>query len=234
MTEKKNETTFSITPGRLLVAAREARSLSQVDIAKQLRLSVQAINALEDDDYAYFGVRTFVRGYLSSYARIVNIPEKQVLDAMDSSGLMSTDTHSLLPRIEGAPVLNVTHQRSSRFRNSRYSRLVLLGVSVLLLIGIVVWMQGPKDATVKSTEVKTKTTPLAFSQPDTVVHSDDQTATTMKSTPVALTPDAESTPAPVVHVARKAKKNHVESENTATPNLHPTYVVTPASGSATQ
>jgi len=224
VSERMHESKLSMTPGQLLSAAREARSYSQADIAKRTCLSVQSVNDIEQDEYSHIGVRTFVRGYLCTYARLVGVPEVQILEALEASGLMPALPDFAPVSIEGAPVLNVTHHRSA----TRYSRWVAVGISLLLVVGIVFWLQNPKDPAVKNAEVKTKTTALAFAQPEVVIHSDENTAPKVKMPTVA-----EPSPVPVVHTVKKVKKP-VATEDNATADLHPTYVVTPATGSETQ
>ena len=61
-----------LTPGQLLVAAREQRGLSQIEVAKQLRLSVQTVRDLEKDDYA---------AIVSEISEIFRISEIWILDS---------------------------------------------------------------------------------------------------------------------------------------------------------
>lgn len=75
---------MELTPGQLLIQSRERCHLSQADVAQQLHLSLQTVKDLEQDDYLHIGVRTFVRGYLRAYARLVQLPESQVLNAFDA------------------------------------------------------------------------------------------------------------------------------------------------------
>ncbi|PIZ03409.1 MAG: hypothetical protein COY58_09625 [Gammaproteobacteria bacterium CG_4_10_14_0_8_um_filter_38_16] len=133
---------FSTTPGRLLAAARHARPLSQDDIAKQMRLSVQAIQDIENDHYERFAASTFVRGHLRTYAKLVGISEAHVLSALDASELMPLAS-TLKPLImDGAPIMNVTRQSSSSARHSRWMAVV---IGMLIVIGLVMAWQGQKN-----------------------------------------------------------------------------------------
>lgn len=137
------ESTFTTTPGQLLLAAREARSLTQSDIAKHMRLSVQAVQDIENDAYAQLGVRTFVRGYLCAYARLVGIGTDKILASFDASDLMPDTKVVRSGMIEGAPVTNVTRQYS-RFQPSRW-----IGVCICAFVFVVIvsFWQGKKDPT---------------------------------------------------------------------------------------
>jgi cytoskeleton protein RodZ len=65
--------------GRALAAAREARGLSQSDIAAQLRLNVRQVRAIEAEDLAALPEGPFIRGYVRNYARLVDLPPEPLL-----------------------------------------------------------------------------------------------------------------------------------------------------------
>ncbi|HEX5514952.1 MAG TPA: RodZ domain-containing protein [Gammaproteobacteria bacterium] len=70
-------------PGRLLRAARERKGLSLQDAADSLNLMRGIIEAIEADRYDLLPPRTFLKGYLRSYARLVEIKEYDVLAAFE-------------------------------------------------------------------------------------------------------------------------------------------------------
>jgi cytoskeleton protein RodZ len=66
-------------PGALLAAERSAQGLGVGDIARQLKLSVRQVEALERDDYDAFAGMVFVRGFLRNYAKLLDLdPEPLV------------------------------------------------------------------------------------------------------------------------------------------------------------
>jgi cytoskeleton protein RodZ len=69
------------TPGAQLLAARRNQGLSLGDIARQLKLSVRQIEALERDDYARFAGSVFVRGFLRNYAKLLHLDPEPLLAA---------------------------------------------------------------------------------------------------------------------------------------------------------
>jgi len=212
-----------MTPGQLLKATREAGPMSLDDIAKQLRLSVDTVCDIERDDYAKIGVRTFVRGYLCSYARLVSVSEAQILEALDASGLMPSDTHSLLPRIEGAPVMNVTHQH---FRKLNPRLISIVCISALTLIILIAWLHTPKD--INTVKLKTQNNSLALSPPF-LAPAPTTTSTVAITKPVVVKTQT---------VKKEIKKeNKKETTNVANANgfvvrpnvaLHTTYTIKPA------
>jgi cytoskeleton protein RodZ len=68
--------------GVKLKAAREAQGLSTKDVAQRLRLDTHVVEALEADDPERLPARTFVRGYLRNYARLVGLDENLVTEAL--------------------------------------------------------------------------------------------------------------------------------------------------------
>jgi cytoskeleton protein RodZ len=70
------------TAGALLGAAREASGLSIDAVAQQLKLAPRQVRALEEDDYTHLPGRTFVRGFVRSYARVVHLDPDVVVGAL--------------------------------------------------------------------------------------------------------------------------------------------------------
>ena len=60
--------------GHRLRTAREAMGLTRAETATKLRLPLRVLARLEDDDYQGMDESVYLRGYLSSYARLVGVP----------------------------------------------------------------------------------------------------------------------------------------------------------------
>ena len=65
--------------GRMLAEARERLGLSVADVASQLRLSTRQIEALEADDCARLPGKTFLRGFIRNYAKLLQIDPEPLL-----------------------------------------------------------------------------------------------------------------------------------------------------------
>ena len=94
MTEPDNEPTLADnephrtveSAGARLTAARRSQGLSLSDVARQLKLSVRQVEALEHDDYPTFSGAVFVRGFLRNYAKLLQLdPEELVALAIPSA-----------------------------------------------------------------------------------------------------------------------------------------------------
>jgi len=65
--------------GARLAAAREACELDRRVVANELNLDVGIVEALENDDKSALPAAIFVKGYLRNYARLVGLPEDEIV-----------------------------------------------------------------------------------------------------------------------------------------------------------
>lgn len=72
-------------PGRRLSEARQAQNLAAADVARQLKLSVSQVEALEEGRYHQLPGPIFVRGFIRNYARLVKLDPEALLSAAGSS-----------------------------------------------------------------------------------------------------------------------------------------------------
>src|SRR5437588_2413269 len=69
-------------PGARLKAAREDAGLSVDQVAQQLKLAPRQVRALEDEDFAQLPGRTFARGFVRNYARLLNLNGDDLLSRL--------------------------------------------------------------------------------------------------------------------------------------------------------
>ncbi|WP_445375156.1 cytoskeleton protein RodZ [Photorhabdus tasmaniensis] len=72
-----------LTAGQLLRQAREQHELTQQTVADRLCLKLSTIRDIEEDNIPANMVPTFLRGYVRSYAKLVQIPEAEILAILD-------------------------------------------------------------------------------------------------------------------------------------------------------
>lgn len=65
--------------GALLRQSRELKGLTTAEVATQLRLKVSQIEQIEAEQWDPAVSATFMRGYLRAYARLLKLPEKEIL-----------------------------------------------------------------------------------------------------------------------------------------------------------
>lgn len=73
--------------GSMLTEARNARRWERRDVAIRLGVSPGVIEALEEDEFQRLGAPVFVRGYLIRYARLLDLPEQEILDRYKQLGV---------------------------------------------------------------------------------------------------------------------------------------------------
>lgn len=71
--------------GGALNAAREAQGLTVQEVAKQLRLGVKQIEALETDNFAALPEATIVKGFIRNYAKLLKIQSEPLVAAYIAS-----------------------------------------------------------------------------------------------------------------------------------------------------
>lgn len=88
----------SAGPGARLRAAREAAGLSLDQVAQQLKLAPRQVKALEDESFGELPGRTFSRGFVRNYARLLHLDAGDLLahlpDAAQAPALESPTLHS--------------------------------------------------------------------------------------------------------------------------------------------
>jgi len=88
----------SAGPGARLRAAREAAGLSLDQVAQQLKLAPRQVKALEDESFGELPGRTFSRGFVRNYARLLHLDAQDLLahlpDAAQAPALEAPTLHS--------------------------------------------------------------------------------------------------------------------------------------------
>lgn len=82
-TEATHDQNEAQTTGVRLRNAREQLGLSQQAVAERLCLKVSTVRDIEDDKAPADLASTFLRGYIRSYARLVHIPEEELLPGLE-------------------------------------------------------------------------------------------------------------------------------------------------------
>ena len=86
MTEQRFAVGRGAAPGAQLRAAREAAGMSLDQVAQQLKLAPRQVKALEDQDFAHLPGRTFTRGFVRNYARLLNLDAGELLASLPDAG----------------------------------------------------------------------------------------------------------------------------------------------------
>lgn len=85
-TEATHDQNEAQTTGVRLRNAREQLGLSQQAVAERLCLKVSTVRDIEEDKAPSDLASTFLRGYIRSYARLVHVPEEELLPGLEKAG----------------------------------------------------------------------------------------------------------------------------------------------------
>ena len=122
--------------GATLRGAREAAGYSIADVAERMRLSRHLVENLEAERFDLFPVAVFLRGYLTSYARLLEIDPEPLLEAYDQRGF-------------GPPQLHSQDSARSTSRGSEFTVTIttLIVIAVLIILSALWWReQWTEDA----------------------------------------------------------------------------------------
>ncbi|MDD2775097.1 MAG: DUF4115 domain-containing protein [Gallionella sp.] len=127
--------------GQTLRVAREQQGLSLKDIAESIKLPVQRLMALEDEDYAQLPDMTFVRGFVRSYGKLLGLDVPSLLAALPAP----KSTEIIMPATSEVPLAS---QRSTRRKQNSIWLAAAAGV-VLVASLFAVWsFNTPPNASV--------------------------------------------------------------------------------------
>lgn len=114
--------------GKILKAARLAQVMSVQDIARQLRLSERQVTAIENDDHNKFPNRTFLRGFIRNYAKLVREDTEEFSQLLHNI-FPPVSTKAISYPVDGTP-FTPDHKQS---RGNIIIILVAVLVSLLLI-----------------------------------------------------------------------------------------------------
>ena len=112
ITEGRQEGLFEDPIGQRLRAAREKNGLSLEQAGQQLRLPVAIIEAMEREDWARLGAPIYVRSYLGSYLRLLDLPQEllqPVVAPAPTPALVPMTSRSRLRRTLDKSLRNVVY-----------------------------------------------------------------------------------------------------------------------------
>jgi len=113
-----------MAPGGRLAEARQAQNLTTADVARQLKLSVWQVEALEAGRYQRLPGPIFVRGFIRNYARLVKLDSNELLLAAGDS-LPQTVVRPEMPPSQDIP-----------FPTERRARWPVPAAAAVIIVGV--------------------------------------------------------------------------------------------------
>ena len=120
--------------GATLRSARETAGFSVAEVAEQMRLSRHHIENLEAERFDLFPVAVFLRGYLTSYARLLGIDAEPLLEEYDRRGFGPPQLHS-----------QDTSRESPRGSEFTVTVTTLVVIAVLIVLSALWWREQWSD-----------------------------------------------------------------------------------------
>jgi cytoskeleton protein RodZ len=138
---KPGETDSNPEFARRLREARESKSLSREEVAERLNLSASTVKALEEGDLNKLPSVGFVRGYIRSYAQVLDLDAEELISDFDRR---APDEQSLERISELYP---------SRQKRESRAPWIMVGIVGLLGVLMLVWgvLRQDGEETVKAT-----------------------------------------------------------------------------------
>ncbi len=124
--------------GSRLKSARESLGLDRKEVATQLRLHEKIIVTMESGDYQTDIPLTFLRGYLRNYSKLLNIPEQEVTDLIES--LKPVQPPAEAETVQRAASVSYSQKRPGfSFNADNIVKKVFTLLLLLTLVGLVWW-----------------------------------------------------------------------------------------------
>ena len=133
MSKKSNNDKAKLddTPGQLLRVHREKKGMSIHEIAKRTNLDIKVVNFIEQDSDEEMPDATYVRGYLRSYAKIVDVDPDHIIALYNSDSPQPPS--EVIPKVK-----QLSQVTSSDKPVKAFTYLLTLGLVLLLLV----WYQS--------------------------------------------------------------------------------------------
>ncbi|WP_239323727.1 RodZ domain-containing protein [Snodgrassella gandavensis] len=140
----------AVTLGTILAQARKQRGLSVGEVAERLKLPARQIEAMESGSYKGLPEAVFIKGFLSSYARLLELDEKELKQYLQQI-FPSGNRHLAAENYKVASTELDFQDRPLR----RHFPHWLIVVLVVILIGIVVYAWQSKSTSENARQTAT-------------------------------------------------------------------------------
>ncbi|MFI8416605.1 cytoskeleton protein RodZ [Serratia sp. NPDC078593] len=216
-TETSQDKTESMTTGERLRQAREQLGLSQQTVAERLCLKMSTVRDIEADNLSADLASTFVRGYIRSYAKLVHLPEDELLPMLAKQAPIKA--------AKVAPMQSFSLGKRRKKRDGWLMSFTWLILFVVIGLTGAWWWQNHKA---QQDEIATMADQSSAqlsqsSEGQSVPLIDSNAETSVPLTDTASTPVAIAPPAPAANDAESASQSAVVSPSQASiPEATPT------------
>ncbi|WKX25707.1 cytoskeleton protein RodZ [Tatumella ptyseos] len=205
MNTEANQDIIKASAGERLRQAREAKGLTQQNVADRLCLKLSTVRDIEDDKAPAELAATFLRGYIRSYARLVQVPEADVLP--------EATQHATIRPAKITPMQNysLNSRRSRKKRDGLLTTFTWLIIFVVVGLTVAWWWQNHKAAQSELT--------------NSVSTQDNEGTGTSQSIPLSTDPSSQQ----ATQSESQPAATDAQPEPTAQPESAPTATTAPSS-----
>lgn len=178
----------TLSAGSLLREARDASGLSIDAVAQQLKLAPRQVKALEDDDFAALPGRTFVRGFVRNYARLLRLDTATVLAALpegDAAPSLNQPSLAPTPRAMG----EIPADAQSKPGSARWA-IPLALVAIVAIAAVYEWTRNVPEAPRGASDAKSGA--IATPVPTQPLTAPAPASDAAMPAPVATAPSADA------------------------------------------
>ncbi len=196
----------AIPLGKTLREARERLGLSVADVAHQTKLAPRQIEALEADDFRRLPEMPFVRGFVRSYAKILQLDAQPLLASLPQAG---ADRVQLVPTSVEAPFPTAA--------SPQRQNLIWLGAALLLSVLVVAFAVWHFTTPVAKPEAVQVETPVALPDKMQVIPASPVAEADVLPAAKAARPSTEAVQAPAAKTATPPAAQQAQAEKPAAP-----------------
>lgn len=154
--EEAAVTSSGETVSQRLVRAREARGLSQKEVADELFLTTTFIRYIDDGDFQKIPKPAFIKGYLRSYARVVGVEPDDLVTAFEQEQNIAPQTPKIVDVTERA-------EPPAGF-SGPVIQTGVIGLVGIIIVGAVVWWIATDDVAEPSVTSVSEPVPQAVEE----------------------------------------------------------------------
>ncbi len=147
-------------PGPRLRDGRLARGIDLDEAARRLKLNRAILERLERDDYSDLPAALYIRGYLAAYARLLEIPEQEVLE-----DFRRTQGESVSPALTAARSLGPQARSTDRGMRWFSYFLAMAVVGIAIYWGYERWVEDRIAALPSDSGAETRDAQIARESP---------------------------------------------------------------------
>lgn len=132
-------------PGPTLKAARQAMNVEPREVADALNLPLNIVEAIEENNFAQLPNAVFARGYVRSYAKLLELDPDPIVQQFPMPEQSVTEPTMSIERPSAFVLISATIKRLVR----EQQQLVIIACAViggLLLVLLLVWLLGDSEA----------------------------------------------------------------------------------------